>query len=133
MDRLTSAMQSRIKHIHFIGIGGVGMGGIAEVLLNLGYQISGSDIQENALIGHLRKLGATVMIGHDPSHLNGADVVVVTTAINADNAELLAAKELRIPIVPRAEMLAELMRFSYGIAVAGTHGKRQQRVCWLHY
>lgn len=123
MDRLTSAMQSRIKHIHFIGIGGVGMGGIAEVLLNLGYQISGSDIQENALIGHLRKLGATVMIGHDPSHLNGADVVVVTTAINADNAELLAAKELRIPIVPRAEMLAELMRFSYGIAVAGTHGK----------
>ncbi|MBL1320315.1 MAG: UDP-N-acetylmuramate--L-alanine ligase [Methylophaga sp.] len=123
MDKLTSAMQSRVKHIHFIGIGGVGMGGIAEVLLNLGYQISGSDLQENALIQHLRQLGATVMIGHDASHLAGTDVVVVTTAINAENPELLAAKELRIPIVPRAEMLAELMRFSYGIAVAGTHGK----------
>jgi len=123
MDKLTSAMQSRVKHIHFIGIGGVGMSGIAEVLLNLGYQISGSDLQENALIQHLRQLGATVMIGHDASHLSGTDVVVVTTAINADNPELLTAKALRIPVVPRAEMLAELMRFSYGIAVAGTHGK----------
>ena len=123
MDRLTSAMQSRVKHIHFIGIGGVGMGGIAEVLLNLGYQVSGSDIQDNALIQHLRSLGATVMIGHDASHLADTDVVVVTTAINAENIELLAAKERRIPIVPRAEMLAELMRFSYGIAIAGTHGK----------
>ncbi|MFW5426609.1 MAG: UDP-N-acetylmuramate--L-alanine ligase [Methylophagaceae bacterium] len=123
MDKLTSAMQSRVKHIHFIGIGGVGMGGIAEVLLNLGYQISGSDLQENTLIEHLRELGATVMIGHDASHLANTDVVVVTTAINAENPELLAAKELRIPVVPRAEMLAELMRFSYGIAVAGTHGK----------
>lgn len=123
MAKLTSAMQSRVKHIHFIGIGGVGMGGIAEVLLNLGYQVSGSDLAENGLIVHLRKLGATVMIGHDAAYLQGADVVVVTTAVNQDNVELLAAKALRIPVVPRAEMLAELMRFSYGIAVAGTHGK----------
>jgi UDP-N-acetylmuramate--alanine ligase len=123
MNKITSAMQSRVKHIHFIGIGGVGMGGIAEVLLNLGYQISGSDIANNALIEHLRELGATVMIGHDPDYLQGADVVVVTTAIDDDNIELQAAREQRIPVVPRAEMLAELMRFSYGIAIAGTHGK----------
>ena len=123
MSKLTSAMQSRVKHIHFIGIGGVGMGGIAEVLLNLGYQVTGSDLAENSLIRHLRKLGATVMIGHDASYLQGADVVVVSTAVAQDNVELQAAKEQRIPVVPRAEMLAELMRFSYGIAVAGTHGK----------
>ena len=123
MDKLTSAMQSRVKHIHFIGIGGVGMGGIAEVLINLGYQVSGSDLRENALIQHLRILGATVMIGHDAAYLAGADVVVVTTAVNEENLELQAAREQRIPVVPRAEMLAELMRFSYGIAVAGTHGK----------
>lgn len=123
MDRLTSAMQSRVKHIHFIGIGGVGMGGIAEVLLNLGYQVSGSDLANNALIDHLRELGATVMIGHDPAYLEGADVVVVTTAVSEENVELHAARELRTPVVPRAEMLAELMRFSYGIAIAGTHGK----------
>jgi len=123
MDKLTSAMQSRVKHIHFIGIGGVGMGGIAEVLLNLGYQVSGSDLANNALIEHLRELGATVMIGHDPAYLNGADVVVVTTAVSEENIELQSAREQRIPVVPRAEMLAELMRFSYGIAIAGTHGK----------
>lgn len=123
MDRLTSAMQSRVKHIHFIGIGGVGMGGIAEVLLNLGYQVSGSDLAENSLIKHLRSLGATIMIGHDASYLDDADVVVVTTAVSEDNVELVAAREQLIPVVPRAEMLAELMRFSYGIAVAGTHGK----------
>lgn len=123
MAKLTSAMQSRVKHIHFIGIGGVGMGGIAEVLLNLGYQVSGSDLAENTLILHLRKLGADIKIGHDPAYLTGTDVVVVTTAVGEDNVELLAAREQRIPVVPRAEMLAELMRFSYGIAVAGTHGK----------
>lgn len=123
MDKLISAMQSRIKHIHFIGIGGVGMGGIAEVLLNLGYQVSGSDLRENTLIQHLRKLGASVMIGHDERHLSGTNVVVVSTAIDQENPELIAAKQQRIPVVPRAEMLAELMRFSYGIAVAGTHGK----------
>ncbi len=123
MAKLTSAMQSRVKHIHFIGIGGVGMGGIAEVLLNLGYQVSGSDLNENSLIQHLRQLGANIMIGHDAAYLKGADVVVVTTAVSADNVEVMAAREQRIPVVPRAEMLAELMRFSYGIAVAGTHGK----------
>ncbi|OUR64089.1 UDP-N-acetylmuramate--L-alanine ligase [Methylophaga sp. 42_25_T18] len=123
MHKLTSAMQSRVKHIHLIGIGGVGMGGIAEVLINLGYQVSGSDLAENTLIQHLRSLGAVVMIGHDPAYLKGADVVVVTTAVSDDNPEVLAAREQRIPVVPRAEMLAELMRFSYGIAVAGTHGK----------
>lgn len=123
MHKLTSAMQSRIKHIHFIGIGGVGMGGIAEVLLNLGYHVSGSDLRENALIQHLQQCGASVMIGHDASHLTGADVVVTSTAVMAENVELKAAREQRIPVVPRAEMLAELMRFSYGIAVAGTHGK----------
>ncbi|PCJ31624.1 MAG: UDP-N-acetylmuramate--L-alanine ligase [Gammaproteobacteria bacterium] len=123
MHKLTSAMQSRVKHIHFIGIGGVGMGGIAEVLINLGYQVSGSDLANNGLIEHLRELGATVMIGHSADYLTGADVVVVTTAVSDDNIELVAAKERRIPIVPRAEMLAELMRFSYGIAIAGTHGK----------
>lgn len=123
MNKLTSAMQSRVRHIHFIGIGGVGMGGIAEVLINLGYQVSGSDLANNALIEHLRDLGATVMIGHDPVYLEGADVVVVTTAVGEDNLELQAAREQRIPVVPRAEMLAELMRFSYGIAIAGTHGK----------
>jgi len=123
MNKLTSTMQNRVKHIHFIGIGGVGMGGIAEVLLNLGYQVSGSDLANNALIEHLRELGATVMIGHDPAYLDEADVVVITTAVADDNVELQAAKECRIPIVPRAEMLAELMRFSHGIAIAGTHGK----------
>ncbi len=123
MHKLTSAMQSRVKHIHFIGIGGVGMGGIAEVLLNLGYEVTGSDLANNALIDHLRDLGATVMIGHDPIYLEGAEVVVVTTAVGENNVELQAAREQRIPIVPRAEMLAELMRFSYGIAIAGTHGK----------
>jgi len=123
MDKLMTAMQSRVKHIHFIGIGGVGMGGIAEVLLNLGYQVSGSDLANNALIEHLRTLGATVMIGHHADYLADTDVVVVTTAVGDDNPELIAAREQRIPIVPRAEMLAELMRFSYGIAIAGTHGK----------
>ena len=88
MDKLTSAMQSRIKHIHLIGIGGVGMGGIAEVLLNLGYQVSGSDLRENALIHHLRQLGASIHIGHDAGHLDGADVVVVSTAIDPENPEL---------------------------------------------
>ncbi|HCC82735.1 MAG TPA: UDP-N-acetylmuramate--L-alanine ligase, partial [Methylophaga sp.] len=90
MAKLTSAMQSRVKHIHFIGIGGVGMGGIAEVLLNLGYQVSGSDLNENSLIQHLRQLGANIMIGHDAEYLKGADVVVVTTAVSADNVEVMA-------------------------------------------
>ncbi|WP_194756276.1 UDP-N-acetylmuramate--L-alanine ligase [Aliidiomarina indica] len=113
----------RVRRIHFVGIGGAGMAGIAEVLLNQGYQVSGSDIAENPNTQRLRGLGASIKIGHSASHVATASVVVVSTAIRKDNPELLAAKELLIPVVRRAEMLAELMRFRHGIAVAGTHGK----------
>ncbi|MDH5570894.1 MAG: UDP-N-acetylmuramate--L-alanine ligase [Gammaproteobacteria bacterium] len=113
----------RIKCIHFVGIGGVGMGGIAEVLLNLGYKVSGSDIQENAVTRRLRSLGATINIGHAASNLQNSDVVVTSSAVKSGNPEVVAAHEARIPVVPRAEMLAELMRFRFGIAIAGTHGK----------
>ena len=113
----------RIHRIHFVGIGGAGMGGIAEVLLNLGYEVQGSDLKPNAVTRQLERLGATVHLGHAASHVAGADVVVASTAVPADNPELAAAREQRIPVVQRAEMLAELMRFRQGIAVAGTHGK----------
>lgn len=113
----------RIRRIHFVGIGGAGMGGIAEVLLNLGYRISGSDLHENAMTRRLAGLGVEIMIGHAAEHVAGADVVVVSSAVSRDNPEVAAALAQRIPVVPRAEMLAELMRFRYGIAVAGTHGK----------
>ena len=113
----------RIRCIHFVGIGGVGMGGIAEVMLNLGYDISGSDLNENAVTKHLSQLGADISFGHAAENLRNCDVVVVSTAVKEDNPEVIAAHEQRIPVVPRAEMLAELMRFRYGIAVAGTHGK----------
>jgi UDP-N-acetylmuramate--alanine ligase len=113
----------RINTIHFVGIGGSGMGGIAEVLINLGYKVQGSDLKPNAVTERLAKLGATVAFGHAAQNVKGADVVVVSSAVAADNPELLAAKESRIPVVPRAEMLGELMRFRYSIAVAGTHGK----------
>ncbi len=113
----------RIKNIHFIGIGGVGMSGIAEVFHNLGYVISGSDIAENAMVYHLRSLGMTIHLGHNESNVDGVHVVVVSTAIDEDNPEILAARAQRITIVRRAEMLAELMRFRRGIAIAGTHGK----------
>ena len=113
----------RVKRIHFIGIGGAGMGGIAEVLANEGYQISGSDIARNQVTEHLANLGAEIHIGHHAKNIHGASVVVVSTAIHTDNPEIIAAKELRIPIVRRAEMLAELMRYRHGIAIAGTHGK----------
>lgn len=113
----------RIKRIHFVGIGGAGMSGIAEVLLNLGYQISGSDMSENAATRRLASLGATVSFGHSAKAIDSCDVVVTSTAVRADNPEVVEAHRLRIPIVPRAEMLAELMRFRQGIAVAGTHGK----------
>jgi UDP-N-acetylmuramate--alanine ligase len=113
----------RVKRIHFVGIGGAGMGGIAEVLLNEGYQISGSDIGENQVVKRLIALGASIVIGHKAENIAQASVIVVSTAINSDNPELVAAKELRIPVVRRAEMLAELMRFRHGIAIAGTHGK----------
>ncbi|CAM4162710.1 UDP-N-acetylmuramate--L-alanine ligase [Shewanella aquimarina] len=113
----------RVKRIHFVGIGGAGMGGIAEVLVNEGYRLSGSDIAENAVTARLKRLGAAIFIGHHADQVEGADVVVVSTAIDASNPEILAAQERRIPIVRRAEMLAELMRYRHGVAVAGTHGK----------
>lgn len=113
----------RIKRIHFVGIGGSGMGGIAEVLLNLGYTVSGSDLKANLVTQRLAQAGARVSIGHAAEHVTGANVVVVSSAVNENNPEVLSARAQRIPVVPRAEMLAELMRFRYGIAVAGTHGK----------
>ena len=116
-------MKHKVKHVHFVGIGGAGMSGIAEVLLNLGYRISGSDLGDNAATERLRGLGAKVYRGHDLAHIQGADAVVVSTAVKADNPEVAAARARRIPVVPRALMLAELMRLKQGIAVAGTHGK----------
>ena len=113
----------RIKHVHFVGIGGSGMGGIAEVMVNLGYKVYGSDIQQNVMTKKLTELGATVFVEHAAENIQGADVVVMSSAVNDNNPEITAAREQRIPIVPRAEMLAELMRFRYGIAIAGTHGK----------
>ena len=113
----------RIKRIHFVGIGGAGMCGIAEVLLNQGYDISGSDIEASAVTERLESLGATVHIGHSQQHVAGADVIVTSSAIDPVNPELTAARKARIPVVGRAEMLAELMRYRHGIAVAGTHGK----------
>jgi UDP-N-acetylmuramate--alanine ligase len=116
-------MKHKIKHIHFVGIGGSGMNGIAEVLLNLGFQVSGSDLAESGVTQRLQGLGATIHYGHDCNNLQNADAVVTSTAVKADNPEVVAARERRIPIVPRAVMLAELMRLRQGIAVAGTHGK----------
>jgi len=116
-------MRHKVRHIHFVGIGGSGMSGIAEVLLNLGYQVSGSDLAENAATRRLAKLGARVSAAHAAANVNGADAVVVSSAVHADNAEVIAARERRIPVVPRALMLAELMRLKQGVAIAGTHGK----------
>ncbi|MFW6851957.1 UDP-N-acetylmuramate--L-alanine ligase [Burkholderia gladioli] len=116
-------MKHIVKHIHFVGIGGAGMSGIAEVLVNLGYQVSGSDLSRNAVTERLEALGARVAIGHDAANIKGANAVVVSTAVRSDNPEVLAARRLRVPIVPRAVMLAELMRLKQGIAIAGTHGK----------
>ena len=116
-------MKHKVKHLHFVGIGGVGMSGIAEVLLNLGFQVSGSDLSQTAATKNLKKLGATVYLGHAEKNLTNADVVVVSTAVGKDNPEVLAARARHIPVVPRAIMLTELMRLRQGIAVAGTHGK----------
>ncbi|MEL0082053.1 MAG: UDP-N-acetylmuramate--L-alanine ligase [Gammaproteobacteria bacterium] len=116
-------MRNRVNRIHFIGIGGVGMSGIAEVLLTEGYQVSGSDQRAGSAIDRLRKLGANVVIGHKATLIDQVDVVVASTAIPADNPELEMARAAQIPVVPRAEMLAELMRLRSGIAIAGTHGK----------
>jgi UDP-N-acetylmuramate--alanine ligase len=113
----------RIHIIHLVGIGGSGMGGIAEVLLNLGYEVQGSDLKANAVTQRLERLGARVFIGHSADHLGKTDVVVVSSAVNRDNPEVAAALARRVPVVPRAEMLGELMRFRYSVAVAGTHGK----------
>lgn len=113
----------RIKHIHFVGIGGAGMSGIAEVLHNLGYSVSGSDKHENRTTRRLQSFGIEVVNGHSAEHINGSDVVVYSSAVTQDNPELQEARLRRIPIIPRAEMLAELMRFKHGIAIAGTHGK----------
>jgi UDP-N-acetylmuramate--alanine ligase len=121
--RATVPEMRRVKQIHFVGIGGAGMGGIAEVLAYEGYKISGSDIAENPVVKRLRSLGAEIFIGHQQGNIYGASVVVVSTAIKADNPELLAAQQARIPVVRRAEMLAELMRYRHGVAVSGTHGK----------
>lgn len=116
-------MKHKVKNIHFVGIGGSGMSGIAEVLLNLGFSVSGSDLADNAVTRRLSGLGATVRQGHATEHLAEADVVVVSTAVDEGNPEIVAARERKVPIIPRAMMLAELMRFRQGIAVAGTHGK----------
>jgi UDP-N-acetylmuramate--alanine ligase len=116
-------MRHKVKQVHFVGIGGAGMSGIAEVLLTLKYKVSGSDLSENPSTRRLRQLGARIHIGHDEAHVEGADAVVVSTAVKEDNPEVVAARARRIPLVPRALMLAELMRLKQGIAVAGTHGK----------
>lgn len=121
--RLAADAMGRMRHLHFVGIGGAGMNGIAQVMLNLGYHISGSDLRENAATRRLAEQGADIHIGHKTENIKGADAVVISSAVQDDNPEVAAAHEQRIPVVPRAEMLAELMRFRYGIAVAGTHGK----------
>jgi UDP-N-acetylmuramate--alanine ligase len=116
-------VKHKVRKIHFIGIGGSGMSGIAEVLANLGYQVSGSDLAENAATRRLKGLGAKLAIGHDAKNVEGADAVVVSSAVRGDNPEVIAARSKRVPVVPRALMLAELMRLKQGIAIAGTHGK----------
>lgn len=116
-------MKNKVKTIHMVGIGGSGMNGIAEVLLNLGYEVSGSDLADGPVTRRLASLGAAIAVGHRAENLGGADVLVKSTAVNADNPEVLAARERGVPVIPRAEMLAELMRLKTGIAVGGTHGK----------
>jgi UDP-N-acetylmuramate--alanine ligase len=116
-------MLRKTRRIHFVGIGGIGMSGIAEVLLNLGYTIAGSDLEEGAAVQRLRRLGATIARGHAAANLGDTDVVVVSSAVKPDNPEIVEARRRQIPVIPRAEMLAELMRIKYGIAIAGSHGK----------
>jgi UDP-N-acetylmuramate--alanine ligase len=116
-------MFKKIKHIHFVGIGGIGMSGIAEVLLNLGYKVSGSDLRESDTTERLRALGGEIMIGHRLENVGSPHVVVISSAVKSDNVEVAAAREKQVPVIPRAEMLAELMRLKYGVAIAGAHGK----------
>lgn len=120
---MTTNYLRHVKRIHFIGIGGAGMGGIAEVLLHQGYEVTGSDLSQNSMVKHLQNLGAIINQEHRAENIIGAHIVVVSTAIAQDNVELIAAKKLHIPVIPRAQMLADLMRVKHGIAVAGTHGK----------
>lgn len=115
--------RGKVQRVHFVGIGGSGMSGIAEVLITQGYTVTGSDMKEGQAVQRLRKLGGTIFIGHDPAHIQGAHVVVKSTAVPMSNPEISAAESAQIPVIPRAEMLAELMRMKYGLAVAGTHGK----------
>jgi len=116
-------VKHKVKNIHFVGIGGAGMSGIAEVLTNLGFVVSGSDLADNSATRRLAALGVRTVIGHAAANINGADAVVVSSAVRADNPEVIAARSRQVPVVPRAQMLAELMRLKQGIAVAGTHGK----------
>ncbi len=116
-------MFRKIQKIHFVGIGGIGMSGIAELLLNLGYQVSGSDLRHSPVTDRLESLGGTIRIGHSASNIEGTNVVVISSAVRPDNPEVIEAKRLQIPVIPRAEMLAELMRLKYAVAIAGSHGK----------
>ena len=120
-------MKHKVNNIHFVGIGGSGMSGIAEVLVNLGYKVSGSDLGSNAATQRLASLGATVMLGHAADNIGDADAVVTSGAVPQDNPEVAAARARKIPLVPRAVMLGELMRLKRGIAIAGTHGKTTTR------
>jgi UDP-N-acetylmuramate--alanine ligase len=116
-------MFRKIQRLHFVGIGGIGMSGIAELLLNLGYQVSGSDLRPSPVIDRLKALGGTIQIGHRAENVQDTNVVVISSAVHPENVEVVEAKRLQIPVIPRAEMLAELMRLKYGVAVAGAHGK----------
>ena len=118
-------MYRRVKHIHFVGIGGIGMSGIAEVLLNLGYTSSGSDLESSDITSRLESLGAGIFHGHRALNLMDVDVVVKSTAVGEDNPEVMEAHSRNIPVIPRAEMLAELLKMKYSIAVSGSHGRRQ--------
>src|SRR5512132_4728728 len=116
-------MFKKYQQLHFVGIGGVGMSGIAEVLVNLGYRVTGSDQKRGEAVERLERLGAKIFLGHEPSHVEGAHVVVYSSAVARDNVEVQVARQRGVAGIPRAEMLAELMRLKYGIAIAGTHGK----------
>lgn len=123
MPEMNNHVMGRVRHIHFVGIGGAGMSGIAELLHNLGYEVSGTDISDSRITRRLQSMGIKILLGHDQSHVKGSDVVVYSSAVSMENPEIISAHQQRIPVIRRAQMLAELMRFRSGIAVAGTHGK----------
>jgi len=122
-DKEKSLMQRKVKHIHFVGIGGIGMSGIAEVLVNLGYNVSGSDVQPSDATARLQKIGAKIVIGHAPENIGNADVVVTSTAVKENNPEVLEAHRKKIPVIPRAEMLAELLKMKFSVAVPAVTAK----------